>query len=213
MKILIASTPASGHLNPLLSVGRVAQSQGHEVVALCAHALRDLIEASGATFRGFPPVADFDLRNVATEFPGFTDVPAGPDRNLFIVKRAFVDTIPAQHEAIQEVLRDFPADVILSESLLVGTLPMLLGPRSERPPIVMLGTMPLHLRRDDGAPPFGGQPPATHAAERARNEEAFRAHHAAFLGPIDVAFQACMLSMGIDPPEMTMFDTTVLLPD
>jgi UDP:flavonoid glycosyltransferase YjiC (YdhE family) len=74
MKILIASTPASGHLNPLLSVGRAAQSQGPEVVALCAHALRDLIEASGAIFRAFPPVADFDLRNVDSEFPGFTDV-------------------------------------------------------------------------------------------------------------------------------------------
>ena len=43
MKILIASTPASGHLNPLLSVGQAAQSHGHEVVALCAHALRDVI--------------------------------------------------------------------------------------------------------------------------------------------------------------------------
>jgi UDP:flavonoid glycosyltransferase YjiC (YdhE family) len=213
MKILIASTPASGHLNPLLSVGRAAQSQGHEVVALCAHALRDLIEASGATFRAFPPVADFDLRNVDTEFPGFTDVNPGPDRNLFIVKKAFVDTIPAQHEAMQQVLQDFPADVILAESFLFGILPMLLGPRSERPPILMLGTMPLHLHRDDGAPPFGGQPPATNETQREQNEEAYQRHHAAFLGPADVDFQARLLSMGIEPPAMTMFDTTVLLAD
>ena len=213
MKILIASTPAPGHLNPLLSVGRAAQSQGHEVVALCAHAMRGLVEASGATFRGFPPVADFDLRNVATEFPGFADVPSGPDRNLFIVKRAFVDTIPAQHEAIQEVLQDFPADVILAESFLFGALPMLLGPRSERPPIVMLGTMPLHLRRDDGAPPFAGMPPATNDAERERNEAAHQAHDAAFLGPINVDLQSCLRSMGIDPPAMPLFDSTVLLAD
>jgi UDP:flavonoid glycosyltransferase YjiC (YdhE family) len=213
MKILIASTPASGHLNPLLSVGRAAQNQGHEVVALCAHALRDLIEASGATFRPFPPIADFDLRNVDTEFPGFTDVNPGPDRNLFIVKKAFVDTIPAQHEAIRQVLQDFPADVILAESFLFGILPMLLGPRSERPPILMLGTMPLHLHRDDGAPPFGGQPPATNEAQREQNAEAYQRHHAAFLGPIDVDLQARLLSMGIEPPAMTMFDTTVLLPD
>jgi hypothetical protein len=183
------------------------------VVALCAHALRDLIEASGATFRPFPPIADFDLRNVDTEFPGFTDVNPGPDRNLFIVKKAFVDTIPAQHEAIRQVLQDFPADVILAESFLFGILPMLLGPRSERPPILMLGTMPLHLHRDDGAPPFGGQPPATNEAQREQNAEAYQRHHAAFLGPIDVDLQARLLSMGIEPPAMTMFDTTVLLPD
>ena len=213
MKILIASTPASGHLNPLLSVGRAAQSQGHEVVALCAHALRDLIEASGATFRAFPPVADFDLRNVDTEFPGFADVNPGPDRNLFIVKKAFVDTIPAQHEAMQQVLQDFPADVILADDFLFGALPMLLGPRSERPAIVMLGTMPLHLSRDDGAPLFAGLPPATHASQREQYKAVYKAHHAAFLGPIDVDLQARLLAMGIDPPAMTMFDSTVLLPD
>ena len=213
MKILIASTPASGHLNPLLSVGRAAQSQGHEVVALCAHALRGPIEASGATFRAFPPVADFDLRNVATEFPGFTDVNPGADRNLFIVKKAFVDTIPAQHEAMRQALQDFPADVILADDFMFGALPMLLGPRSERPAIVMLGTMPLHLSRDDGAPIFSGLPPATDAAQREQYKAVHQAHHAAFLGPIDVDLQARLLAMGIDPPAMSMFDSTVLLPD
>ena len=213
MKILIASTPASGHLNPLLSVGRAAQSQGHEVVALCAHALRGLIEASGVTFRPFPPVADFDMRNMDTAFPGFTDVNPGPDRNLFLVKKAFIDTIPAQHEAMQQVLHDFPADIILADDTLYGALPMLLGPRSERPPIVILGVMPLLLSRDDGAPPAAGLPPATNAAQRAQYKAVFKAHHTAFLGPIGVEFQACLLSMGIEPPAMPWFDTPVLLPD
>ena len=199
--------------SPVARLLRACRTATHGSLRDCAHAMRDPVEASGATFRGFPPVADFDLRNVATEFPGFADVPSGPDRNLFIVKRAFVDTIPAQHEAIQEVLQDFPADVILAESFLFGALPMLLGPRSERPPIVMLGTMPLHLRRDDGAPPFAGMPPATNDAERERNEATHQAHDAAFLGPINVDLQSCLRSMGIDPPAITMFATTVLLAD
>ena len=33
------------------------------------------------------------------------------------------------------------------------------------------------------------------------------------MGPIDADLQACLLAMGIDPPAMTMFDSTVLLPD
>jgi hypothetical protein len=37
---------------------------------------------------------------------------------------------------------------------------MLLGPWSERPPIIMLGTTSLHLSRDGGAPYFAGLPPA-----------------------------------------------------
>jgi hypothetical protein len=103
----MASTPASGHLYPLLTAGRTLLSHGHEVVMLSAHAMRELIEDTGATVRGFPPMADFDLRNVEDELPGyFGDIPAGPELNLWALKRASVDTIPAQHEAIQRVLLD-----------------------------------------------------------------------------------------------------------
>ena len=41
MKKLIASTPATGHLNPLLATGRILIAEGHEVVDLSGGALRD----------------------------------------------------------------------------------------------------------------------------------------------------------------------------
>ncbi len=44
MKILIASTPATGHFNPLLAIGRILIAEGHEVVRLSSNALRDRIE-------------------------------------------------------------------------------------------------------------------------------------------------------------------------
>jgi UDP:flavonoid glycosyltransferase YjiC (YdhE family) len=213
VKVLIASTPAWGHLYPLLTAGRALRSHGHEVVVLSAHALRELIEDSGATFREFPAVADFDLRNVEDEFPGFGDIPSGPERNLWILKRASVDTIPAQHEAIQQVLHDFPADIILADNFLFGALPMLLGPRSKRLPIVMLGTMGLHLSRDDGAPPFAGLPPAADDVQREEHKAVYQTHHAGFLGPLNADLESCLLGMGIKPPAMSMFDSTVLLPD
>ena len=34
MKVLIVSTPATGHLNPLLPIGRSLMEEGHEVVFL-----------------------------------------------------------------------------------------------------------------------------------------------------------------------------------
>jgi hypothetical protein len=64
MKILFASTPASGHINPMFAIGQMLVAAGHEVVGLSANAMRDRIEAVGATFRAFPKDADFDLRNV-----------------------------------------------------------------------------------------------------------------------------------------------------
>ena len=45
MEILIASTPATGHLNPLLAVGCILIAEGHDdVVGLSGTALRERIE-------------------------------------------------------------------------------------------------------------------------------------------------------------------------
>ncbi len=213
MKVLIVSTPATGHLYPLLSVGRALLGKGHDVVVLSATGLRGRIEDSGATFRAFPPIADFDLRFIEEEFPEYFDFPRGPELNMWILKRAYVDTIPAQHEAMQRALQDFPADIILADNFLFGALPLLLGPRSERLPIVMLGTMGLHLTRDDGAPPFAGLPPAVDDAQLAERKPIYEAHRAAFIRPINADLEGCLRGMGVDPSTVSMFDSTVLLPD
>jgi UDP:flavonoid glycosyltransferase YjiC (YdhE family) len=51
MKILIASTPATGHLNPLLAIGHILIAEGHEIVGLSGSAFRERIENIGAEFR------------------------------------------------------------------------------------------------------------------------------------------------------------------
>ena len=50
MKILMASTPAAGHINPMLAIGRVLMAGGHELVCLSGTWLRDRIERAGAQF-------------------------------------------------------------------------------------------------------------------------------------------------------------------
>ena len=65
MKVLIASTPATGHLNPLLAIG----AEGHEVVGLSGNALRERIEGIGAEFRPLPAGADFDLGDIVSVVP------------------------------------------------------------------------------------------------------------------------------------------------
>jgi UDP:flavonoid glycosyltransferase YjiC (YdhE family) len=144
MKILIASTPATGHLNPLLAIGRILIAQGHQVVGLSGSALCSRVEAIGARFRSFPGSADFDPGDIVSRFPELRSVPPGPERLRFALERVFVDKIPAQYEGLEEVLRDFPADIIIGDDMVFGVLPMLLGPRRKRPPIVLCGTTILH---------------------------------------------------------------------
>ena len=96
MKILIASTPATGHLNPLLTIGRILIAEGHEVVGLSGSALRERIEGIGAEFRPLPAGADFDLRDFDTVAPELKNIPPGPEWLRVAMERVFVDAIPAQ---------------------------------------------------------------------------------------------------------------------
>jgi hypothetical protein len=145
MKILIASTPATGHLNPLLAIGHILIAECHEVAFLSGSVLRDRIEGIGARFYAFPAGADFDLRDSGAVAPELKAMAPGPEWLRICMERVFVDPVPAQHQGLQS----FPADVVIGDDMLFGVLPILLGPRSKRPAIVLCGTSFLHWYRED----------------------------------------------------------------
>ncbi len=166
MKILMASTPATGHINPMLAIGHVLMGEGHELVCLSGSWIRDRIEGAGAKFRALMPAADLDLRDLLSVIPELKDIPPGLEWMRIALERGFIEWVAPQHESLLAVLRDFPADVIVVDNTFFGALPMLLGPRATRLPIVVCGTSFLHWWRDDGAPHFFGLPPAATPADR-----------------------------------------------
>jgi hypothetical protein len=54
VKILIASTLATGHLNPLLTIGRILIAEGHEVVGFRAARCASPSKPSGQNSAPFP---------------------------------------------------------------------------------------------------------------------------------------------------------------
>ena len=78
MKALIVSTPATGHLNPLLLIGRSLMEEGHDVVFLTGSALRQRVEGIGARLSAFPPDADLDLRDQDAVVPELKNITPGP---------------------------------------------------------------------------------------------------------------------------------------
>jgi UDP:flavonoid glycosyltransferase YjiC (YdhE family) len=213
MKILIASTPATGHLNPLLAIGRILMAEGHQVAFLSGSALRDRIEDIGAKFHAFPAGADFDLRDFASVAPELKTMPPGLDWLRVALERVFVDSVPAQHKGLQQVLRNFAAEIVVGDDMLFGVLPMLLGPRAKRPPIVLCGTSFLHWHREDGAPHFAGLPPATTREQRDDYAAIYCEHDRLVYQPVADRLNRSLRTMGLEPLSMTLLDSVVDLAD
>jgi MGT family glycosyltransferase len=211
VKILIASTNFTGHLNPMLSIGRLLIEEGHEVVVQTASAVRNRVEGIGATFRAFPAEFDFDMRNLDAQFPQRKTLPP-PERVAFDIKHVFTDPIPAVHKGVQQALHEFAADVVLVDTSFFGIYPMLLGPRSERPAVVTCGITILPWHRDDGAPAMVGLPPAQGAAERERYAAVAKDVGESF-EPIVRYLNDCLAGLGVGPIPAGLFDTMVILPD
>src|SRR6202795_118366 len=213
MKILIASTPATGHLNPLLAIARILMAEGHEIAFLSGSVLRGRIEAIGAKFHALPKGADFDLRDFDSVAPELKSIAPGLDWLRVALERVFVDPIPAQHEGLLQVLRGFPADIIIADDMLFGAVPMLLGPRSKRPPIALCGTSFLHSRREDGAPHFVGLPPATTKQQRDHYTAMYREHDRIVYQPVADRLNRSLATLGVGPLSTTLFDSVVELAD
>jgi UDP:flavonoid glycosyltransferase YjiC (YdhE family) len=213
MKALLVSSAAMGHLHPLLGVGRMLISDGHEVMGVSSSFLRSRIEDIGAKFRSFLPEADIDSRNVAQLFPELRATPPGPELLRVILQRAFVDLMLPQYESIKNTMRAFPADIIIGDHLMLGVLPLLLGPRSERPPIVLLGTTYLISHRDDGAPNDAGIPLATSEKQRLEYAAHFRKYEEIVFGPVGDYLNGRLSQIGVKPLQMNLYDAMVELPD
>lgn len=165
---LICSTPAHGHVMPLLVIGRHLRAQGHRVRFLTGARYRDAVVGAGLQHVALPEAADVDLDRAGELFPERAGL-TGPAAIRFDMSRLFLRPGAAQHDALTAALAQEPADAVLSEGLFLGAALLSLLPRSERPPVVALGIFPLGVASRDTAP-FGlGMTPLPGWRGRLRN--------------------------------------------
>jgi UDP:flavonoid glycosyltransferase YjiC (YdhE family) len=216
MRIVVAATSAAGHVNPVAAIGRILVADGHDVMALSGNAFRQRFEGIGASFHPLPASADPDFQNIASFVPELKSLPDGTPRlvrSRIVLGRVFIDTIPLQHEALQQILRDAPVDVVIADNAFLGVLPMLLGPRAQRPPVILCGTSILHWERTDGAPNFAGLPPATTEAERREYAAIAQVREVALEQPNIHRANGHLKALGVRPLPRNLFESAIELAD
>jgi hypothetical protein len=103
--------------------------------------------AAGLRFAGMTGKANLDYRDQGGSAEG--DKLTERDRILNNITRWFIDPLPDQHRGLRQILRETPVDLIMTSSMYLGCLPMLLGPRENRPPVIGCGVTPLILKSID----------------------------------------------------------------
>jgi MGT family glycosyltransferase len=165
---LLTCTPAHGHIAPLLAIGQHLVAAGHRVRMLTSIRYGDRVRAAGVEFRPLPEAADVNLDSPDEGFPDRVGL-RGPAALRFDMINLFLRPGPAQFAALSAALAEEPVDAVLTEQLFVGAAFLNELPRSQRPPVVVLGIFPLGVKSPDVAP-FGlGATPRPGLTGRARN--------------------------------------------
>lgn len=204
MKVLIAATPLTGHVNPLLNFGRLLSARGDAVLVTTSEDFRSRVEEAGLRFVPYEDCHSAEYRE--------TDLPAGPARYRREFERRFIDPMPAQATILKSLIEIEAPDVIVAGSMFLGVLPLLLSDDA-RPPIVTANVSFLFLDRPDHAPVGFGLPPATNANERARYAAMKAGVDAEFVNPVRAYADSHLARMGLPPLPFSLPHSIVVLPD
>jgi MGT family glycosyltransferase len=206
MKILIVSTPAPGHLNPLLSIASILAEAGHEVAVQVNEDLRPAVEAAGHRFLAEIPNAQTSPGYYFETYPERMQKSPGMEMTGYDLVHFFARVIAAQSASLKMALYDFQADLILADSIYWGTLPMLVGPRDKRPAVAHLGVSIVNLASGKNIPMRPNETPEQREAELQLRERLM-------LQPAQQAVNAALASLGSPALPCPILEAMTKLPD
>ncbi|MBE9028917.1 glycosyl transferase [filamentous cyanobacterium LEGE 11480] len=120
-RFLIGTIPVIGHVTPAIPIARQLIQQGHEVCWYTGKAFQAKVEATGATYLPMCQANDYsDPANVSEEIAAYRSQLSGLKQLQFDLKYAFIESAVGQLADLTEILKTFPADVILADSLFLG---------------------------------------------------------------------------------------------
>lgn len=164
-RFLFASTSVPGHVMPMSVLVRCLIERGHEVRWYTGAGLRADVEASGAGFHPITHKIDF-TKVTPVELAPELRTASRVERVRLYLERAFVDAAPDTVRDLEQILAEFPADVLVADQLVLAA-PMV----SERggPPFARVATTRLGSYSRNTPPPGLGLPPGVGLRRRLRD--------------------------------------------
>ena len=182
--ILVAATPAPGHVNPMLPVAQHLGSLGHSITFLSGSLFHDQAAALGFRFVPLSGKADYNYVRVYEEFPEIATAQPGPEAMNATCIYTGIDPIPDQYRAVRQILTERPTDLIVTDVYFWGVFPRLLGPKDARPPVLTCGVLPLMLSSQRRITVFRSRHDSRRSVTQSPRDTAASRGDAAFDGPV-----------------------------
>jgi UDP:flavonoid glycosyltransferase YjiC (YdhE family) len=164
-KFLVMTGPYAGHVTPFVPIARRLVERENEVVWITGREYRVQVEATGARFHPLPKESDPNGMDVYEFYPELKKL-KGLGQMRWWVKHVFLDASFREIEAIGTVLADFPAEVLVGDSVTAG---LYLRSEMRGPPSAEISVLPLCLPSCDAAPYGLGLLPGDSCLTRTRN--------------------------------------------
>jgi MGT family glycosyltransferase len=201
-RFLMWTGSAPGHVTPCVPIARRLVERGHEVVWITGRQFQTKVEAAGATFRPCPKELDPEGMDVYEFRPGLK-ARKGLRQVRYWIKHVFLDACACAIECTNAVLAEFPADVVIGDSVAFG-----LGFKAERDgmAVVNISLLPLSLPSRDVAPWGMGILPGKTRLARARIRMLNYLVYHLLLRDITVYANRIRRTLGLDPFHRPFFE-------
>jgi MGT family glycosyltransferase len=139
-RILVAVTPLAGHVKPMLRVAQQLARDGHQVFFQTSDIFSAQVEAAGLQFLSLLGNANYDYHRLGELIPELRTAPSPMDQAIIYIKHVFADRIADQYRGLQQTTAEKDIDVVMTDVLFLGELPLLLSGES-RPPVIACGVI------------------------------------------------------------------------
>jgi UDP:flavonoid glycosyltransferase YjiC (YdhE family) len=202
-RIVVAASPLSGHVLPMVRIATHLRELGHDVVLITADRYRRKAERAGLVFE---PLAEVDL----VDEPPRTDswrkrLGPGVIRRYLLgraeMRSVYIRPLVSGYRSLERVLSSRCVDVVLVDLTFTGALPLLLA-RGRRPTVAVVGVGPMTLSSTD-TPPFGM---AWQPRSGTRYDSHYRIVHQYLLSDIQSELDDALSRCGAPPSPVALTD-------
>jgi len=148
-RFLIMTDPAVGHVTPSMPIAQKLVERGHEVVWITGRRYKEKVEATGAKFHPLPQEIDPGEMEIYDFYPRLKEL-KGLAQIKYIIKHIFLDACSREIETFNGVLTDFPADVLVGDTVAFSLA--FIGEIIGGAPVAIISLLPLSLPSRDTAP-------------------------------------------------------------